>query len=93
MASTRMLSFTLTNSKVEGSGWESIGFTPQIMFISITGGNVRYSFVPNQEPTTGYGHRFFNGASLLFNSQQDVKNFKMIAESSDVQVTITHKAG
>lgn len=88
----RMVEFTLTSTDVRDTGYADIGFPSANAYITVVGGNIRYSYAPGQAPTPNSGHRGFPGPGLLFKDPTDITNLLMVAENNDVQVTITHKA-
>jgi hypothetical protein len=87
-----MVEFNLTSATVRDSGYRELEFVSANLFLTVVGGNFRYSYAPGQNPTTTSGHRGYPGIGLLFKEREDVVNLRMIAENNDVQITITHKA-
>lgn len=90
--SARMIEFNLTSTEVRDSGYRDLDFISSNLFITVVGGNFRYSYAPGQYPTPNSGHRGFPGVGLTFRSVADIEALRLIAENNAVQITMTHKA-
>lgn len=89
-----MVVIEVTNTEVVRINRANLSFEPGTMFITTTGGALRYTYSrPDQLPTTSHGHQLLEGGTLAFNSHAHIRNFRMIAESTDVTVTMTVEAG
>ena len=83
---------TVTSAGAVTSGYEAVGFTPNTMFMTIDGGDIRYTYSPDQIPTTVHGHQLLDGSFITFSKTSHILNFRMVAQTTNVTTTITLEA-